>query len=63
MNENQEIMRDLVFLHKVFAICFMLFVVMFIIISASFMREVRAYNQCASVDDNEFAACYQLAKQ
>ena len=62
MNEKQIIIKDLQFFYIFFLIVFVIFATTSVVLTASIFKEVRAFNQCASVNDDKFIACYESHK-
>lgn len=58
MSELQEIKKDLTFLYTIFIVLFVIFGVVQSVVGWQIMTDVHAFNQCQSVDDEHFKACY-----
>lgn len=60
--EDKDPMKSLLFWHKVFAISFIVFVIVATIGGMALLKEISAVSQCVELDDREFVACYESKK-
>lgn len=61
--EQAKAAKALVFWHGVFAICFIVWMVIATIGGMALLKEISAVSQCVHLDDQEFRVCYDLKKQ
>lgn len=63
MGETQKTAKAIVFWHRVFAICFVVFASLASMGGLALLKELSAVSRCIEVEDHQFSACYDGAKQ
>lgn len=63
MNEGEKALKNIEFLLTFALVIFVIYVSVSGFLMARIATDVRAFNQCTSVDDEHFQACYESKKQ
>lgn len=63
MSEGKKAMSNLVFLHKVFVICLIVYVITASICGMVLLKEIFVFTRCESLYGGDFNVCYVAAKR